>query len=93
MYALFIKECATNLNWCGRQRNDSTSPNNVGLKSMTIANVLMYVVRSRCTQATITDVMEKAAMSWLRNSRDLQGGGKIRRPSSLASSGISSGKD
>ena len=75
---LFSKPCALSLNWCGRNRDEKSSKK-CGLKGIKISQVLFGVIRARFHTAT-TDVLEKAAMNWLRNARDLQGSSRARGP-------------
>lgn len=80
MSTLFSKNCAQKLNWCGRNR-DPNSPQKFGLKAMRLTEVIMKVVRIRFPDAS-THTIERSCMNWLRNSRDMLGGRKARRPSS-----------
>ena len=80
MSTLFSKNCAQKLNWCGRNR-DPNSPQKFGLKAMRLTEVIIKVVRIRFPDAS-THTIEKSCMNWLRNSRDMLGGRKARRPSS-----------
>ena len=80
---MFTKKCAQNMNWCGRNREELTNKK-VGLKGLTLSQVMINVIRNRFEKTT-TDVIEKSAMNWLRNSRDMLGGRKDRRRGSTLS--------